>query len=426
MSRLKSNWTPAVAAGIVMILAVRGASAGIVVSPLKQEVIAKPGRITKFHISIANRARSKWDEPRSVHLEVMDFAVTEAGGISFKPAGTVKNSASKWITISKPDLKLAPGKGQKVECTIKVPDSAVGQYYSAIMVTQGTNANPRSGLVVQYRTASGVFVTIAGRTFPKHSKIVRCEVAWPKPPADQPDATKPAAPVKAEPVKVLAVLKNTGRVRFVASGELRISDAQGRIVCRTPMTTKRARVLPGDTRLFEAVLDKALAPGEYEVKVELNYESKWGKARIRLPLTISADQAALLAKVVAQMKPAGTDKTSSEPVVELMPESLTATIPQGGLRSLKVVVKNAGKDTARCTVAVAGEGNAPIPASWMSLGLDKFTLGEGRSRALSLIVRVPSGAAGRYEAKLIVEAVGKGGTKSQKKIPLALTVGAGK
>ncbi len=425
MSRLKSNWTTVAAAGIVMILAVRGASAGIVVSPLKQEIMAKPGRTAKFYMSIANRARNKWDEPRSVHLEVMDFAVTEAGGISFKPAGTVKNSASKWITISKPDLKLAPGKGQKVECIIKIPASAVGQYYSAIMVTQGTNAKTRRGLVVKYRTASGVFVNVAGRTFPKQSKIIRCEVAWPKPPADQADTTKPAAPVKTGPVKVLAVLENTGRVRFIASGELRINDAQGRIMCRTPMTTKRARVLQGDTRLFEAVLDKALPPGKYEVKVELDYESKWGKARTRLPLTISADQAALLAKVVAQMKPAGTGKTSSEPVVELTPESLTATIPQGGLRSLKVVIKNAGKDTARCTVAVAGEGNAPIPASWVSLGTDKFTLGEGRSKTLSLIVRVPSAAAGRYGAMLVIEAVGNGGTKSQKKIPLALTIGAG-
>ena len=122
MSRSKTYCAAALAAGITMVLGVQSTEAGIVVSPLKQEVDVKPGRTAEFHISIANSARNEWDQPaETVHLEVMDFSVSEGGGLTFQPAGTVKNSASKWITLDKSDLRLAPGQGEKVTCKLRAP-----------------------------------------------------------------------------------------------------------------------------------------------------------------------------------------------------------------------------------------------------------------------------------------------------------------
>ena len=238
---------------MAIVLAVQAAPAGIVVSPLKQEVLVKPGRSATFHLTISNNARSKWDKAQSVHLELMDFSVSQSGALAFAPAGSVGNSASKWITLGKSDLTLAPGKGERVVCTIKAPYSAAGEYYSAIMVTLGMKGRTKGGVTVGYRTASGVFVRVAGRTFSKQAKILRCEVLWPKPaaePTTQPTTTQPAEAAKTDPIKVVALLKNTGRARFHASGQARITDAKGRIVYRTPMTAKRPRVLAGDTRLF--------------------------------------------------------------------------------------------------------------------------------------------------------------------------------
>ena len=425
MRRSRIYRTTVLAAGIGVALCAGSASAGIGVSPLKQEVVVKPGQAGKFYISIANTARNKWDTAQSVHLEVMDFSVSEGGGLIFEPPGTAKHSASKWITLDKSDLTLAPGKGEKVECTVKVPHSAVGEYYSAVMVTLGKKSKVAGGVMVGYRTASGVFLTIAGRTFPPKARITRCEVVWPEPPVVEPGAARPPAALKAEPLRVLAVLKNTGRARFEASGKLRITDPKGRIVYRTPMTTKRARILADDTRVFEGVLDKALPQGQYTVKVEMDYQSKWAKAKARLPLTVSAEQAALLAGIADRIRIAGEAKTSRS-VIEVAPEKLTATIPPGGFWSLKVVVENRGKRAVQGTATVVGEGKTPIPASWMTLGPDKLTLGGGRSRTLLLMVRVPSDAAGLYSGTLIVEGLATDGTKSVRKIPVALTIGAGK
>jgi len=424
MRRSRICRTTVLAAGIGVALCAGGASAGISVSPLKQEVAVKPGHTGKFHISIANTARNKWDTTQSVHLEVMDFSVSEGGGLIFTPAGNAKHSASKWIRLGESDLTLAPGKGRKVECTVKVPHSAVGEYYSAVMVTLGKKSKIGRGVTVGYRTASGVFLTVAGRIFPPKARITRCEMVWPEPPAVKPGGTAPAAPWKADPVKLIAVLKNIGRARFDASGELRITDPKGRIVYRTPMTAKRARILADDTRVFEGVLGKALPQGQYTVKVEMDYQSKWAKARKRMPLTISADQARLLAGIADRMRTAGAAKTSRS-AIEVAPEKLRATISPGGFRSLKVVVKNTGKVALQGTAAITGEGQTPIPASWMMLGPNKLTLGGERSRTLLLMVRVPSDAAGLYSGALIVEVLGTDGTKSVRKVPVALTIGGG-
>ncbi len=421
MHKLQTLYTTALAAALTILPGIRNASAGIVVAPLKQEVTVKPGQTVKFHISIANTSRNKWARTQSAHLEVMDFFVTEGGGITFKPPGTVKNSASKWITLSESDLTLAPGEGKQVECILKAPYSATGEAYSAVMVTLGMKGKTNSGVTVGYRTASGIFVTVAGRTFAKQGKILRGEVVWPKQAAGQP-TSKPTEPAKPRPVMVRAVLKNTGRVRFEASGEVRINNSHGHVVYRAPMKTKRARVLPSATRVFEAELNKALPQGEYTVKIELDYQSKWAHARARVPMTISADQAAMLARITTRIQPTRPEKTSG-PMIKIAPEKLIEKIPPGGFRSLKVVVRNTCKNAARCTTAIVTAGDTPIPASWITLGPDKFTLGEGRSKTLSLIVRVPSGVTGSYSGALIAEAVGADGTRCRREIPVEFTVG---
>ena len=289
------------------------------------------------------------------------------------------------------------------------------------MVTLGTKGTLRRGVTVAYRTASGVFVTVPGRTFPKQAKIVSCKVVWPEPPATQPTAAADPQAEQDQPVKVTAVLKNTGRARFEASGKLRITNAKGRIVYRTPMTTKRARVLPGDLRLFEAALDRALPPGKYTVKVEIDHKSKWSKARKRFGLTISAEQSALLATTIGNTKAAGAAKTS-ESTIDVAPERLAAKIPPGGFRALKVKVTYTGRDPVPCTAVVAGDHDTPIPASWLTLRPDEFTLRHS-TRTLSLIVRVPSSAGGLYRGTLIVDILGTDGTKLSKKIPIELTIG---
>jgi len=179
MPTSRTTLIAAVVAAVATAVAAEAAPAGIAVSPLKQEVTVKPGRTATFYVSLSNRARNPQATPLSAHLEVMDFAVNEAGAVVFKPPGTLKNSASNWITLTKADVTLEPDRGEEIECTINAPYSAAGEYYSAIVVTMGRKSRTASGVHVDFRIASGVFVTVPGRTFPKRARVASCEVVWP-------------------------------------------------------------------------------------------------------------------------------------------------------------------------------------------------------------------------------------------------------
>ncbi len=395
-------------------LAAQAAPAGITVSPLKQDVAVKPGGTATLHVTVANRARTRGAPTHSARLNVVDFEVTERGSVLLRPPGTVADSATQWITPSKAAVTLKPGQAEKVAFTVKAPYASAGEYYSAVVVTleeKGTHGP----LEVEYRIASGVFVTVPGRTFPKKAKILRCELAWLRPAAAPPTAAAVRKPM------IQAVLKNTGRARFEASGHVRISNNQGRTVFRAPMTTRRARVLAGDTRLFECGLAKVLPRGLYTMRVEFDYQSGWTKARSRVPLMITADQETLLVKAAA----AETTGTRPGPPVEVAPKVLAAKVPAGALRVLKFAVRNTGDDTLQCRAAVADPTGSNNPASWFQLLADTFTLAKARSKTLHLIVRVPEEAAGVHKTTVILEVGEPDATPSRIEVPIELTVKGG-
>ena len=395
-------------------LAARTAPAGITVSPLRQDVAVKPGGTATFHVTVANRARTRGTPPQSARLRVTDFEVTERGAVLLKPPGTVADSATAWITPTHAAVTLQPNQAERIAFKVKAPYSATGEYYAAVVVvldrkqTHGT-------LEVEYRIASGVFVTVQGRTFPKKAKVLRCEVGWRTPDDAQPESDAADRPV------ILAVLKNTGRARFEVSGHVRISNARGRTVFKAPMTTRRPRVLAGDTRLFECPLAKVLPYGMYTMRVEFDHQSGWTKARARVPLMITAEQEALLAKAAA----AGGTATVSGPRVEVEPKALAARFPAGTFRVLKVDVTNTGADSLQCRATVADTSGSHNPASWFRLPTDTFTLATAGSKTLHLFVRVPDEAAGHHKTTLILEIDTLDAAPSRIEVPIDLTVQGG-
>src|ERR1035441_10129319 len=75
------------------------ASAGVAMSPLKQEVSLKPGDQTKLVVTIANNSRSENTPTETVHVEIADVEVQENGTLLLRSPGTKANSASKWISL---------------------------------------------------------------------------------------------------------------------------------------------------------------------------------------------------------------------------------------------------------------------------------------------------------------------------------------
>jgi hypothetical protein len=339
----------------------------------------------------------------------MDVAVSDEGALVFAEPNGVANSASRWIRLGAQALTLEPGKSRHIECKITAPATS-GEFYSAIMVTIGNQGENRKGLPIVHRIASGVFVTVSGRTLTKEAKIARCEVVWPTP-------TNPgsAEPVAAEPAKVAVLLKNTGQARFEATGKVAITDFQSRTVFSAPLASLRPCVFAGDGRLFVAALLRPLPAGQYMVRVEFDYQSQWGKAYARLPLEITPEQAGLL-KTVRQQP--------SEPLpVQSAAQKLSAVMLPGAFRSLSLTLRNAGENQVRCTAKLTADGGRPVDASWITIEPQQFVIAKSASKTVEFAIRVSAGAApGRYASTVLVEASAEGGEMILIRTPLEVEI----
>jgi len=400
------------ALGLVMGLG-RPAAGGVAVSPLKQEISLKPGEEGKVSLALAFNNRLPTDGPEKMTLAVMDVLATEEGSLVFGEPGLSKVSASKWVTLGAGEVTLDPGESRALECRIAVPETAApGEYYAAVMVTLARPGVTEKGVAVQYRIASGIFVTVLGRTFPKEARIARCELIWPQAgaahPATQPDAPAGDAPPPIVPA-VQVMLENTGQARFDGSGKVTVLDEQRRIVLVSPMATRRPCIFAGDSRLFETPLAKALPAGKYTLRVEMDYESAWAKARQDMYVTILPEQAALLAQL-RQGQGAG------KALVEATPDTLASVVPAGATRSLAVTLKNVSDGEVTCTAGVAGSSGPGV-----AVRPEQFTISKGGKKTVEVRVESDAGTAadgGRLSALINVEASQEGGGHTELSIPV--------
>jgi hypothetical protein len=392
------------------------AMAGVSVAPLKQEVSVKPGEQARIQITLTNNPRNGPDVPQTVRLTLADVQVSEDGTLNFTEPGSLQGSASKWISLGATDVILEPRKSQVIECIVAPPLSArPGEYYSTVMITMAAKGRTEKGVVVQYRIASGVFVTVLGQTLPRQARISQCEVVWPAAHLAQP-ATRPASATQpTELPRIVAILQNTGQARFDGSGKATLLDANSRIVFTAPLTSRRPCVFGGDSRRFEAVFPKPVPAGKYLLRTELDYQSSWGRARHEMPVEILPAEAELLLSLKKQLQ-------QESPIAEASPERITSTVPAGATRSLALTVRNTGEGPIEC---VASRVSADMPGvdPWISLRPAEFTVSRAGRKSVELRLQVPPDAKpGRYLSTISIDGTLDGLKLRSLEIPVEIVV----
>jgi hypothetical protein len=378
------------------------ASAGVAMSPLKQEVSLKPGDQTKLVVTIANNSRSENTPTETVHVEIADVEVQENGTLLLRSPGTKANSASKWISLDVQDIELKPGKSLPLEFTLTVPQFAQpGEYYTALLVTLNRKGRNENGVEVQYRIASGVFVTVEGRTLNRQAKISRCELLWPDPapPATQPSKQATTQPLEPPAPKIAVVLQNIGDGRFDGTGNMVILDTKLRPSFRAQLISKRPCVFASDSRLFEALITKPLPAGKYLINVEMDYQSSWAKAHAQLPIEITDEQAGLMLQNAKL-------KHDDSPFLEANVEKVSPTIYNGGTRSIAITINNTTDAILHCSSSLVAAD--PETDAWMStqtvLEPREFTLYKRGRRSIELRIHIPDGIkAGIYSSSIVID-----------------------
>jgi hypothetical protein len=198
------------------------------------------------------------DESTSVKVYVEDWVYKQegTGDKDFFPAGTLPNSASKWITLSPVEFVLPPYGEETIHYTITAPAGNLsGGYYSVIFFETilGTTQNEEgANVLVSGRIGTLMYMTING-TEKRSARI---------------DALEIRPPGGSKPAEFDVTLTNDGNIALNTEGEFLIMDAQGLVKGRGPMT--QTYLHPGATAKRTTAWTGTLPPGTYDVIVTID------------------------------------------------------------------------------------------------------------------------------------------------------------
>jgi hypothetical protein len=188
-------------------------------------------------------------EPVDVLLSKTDWSLTTSGDYLMLPMGTVKRSASSWVSLASSQFRLPPKQGRRVQYTIKAPPNISGSYWTGIMFS--TVSAPVSSKEKQVqigmagRIVCSVKIDVDG-SLPR-GNVERMRLKW-----------------DGESKKILAGLrvKNNGDSFIRFKGRLEVRDSQGRIANALPF--EEGLVLPDSAREFSLKdYDFQFKPGFY-------------------------------------------------------------------------------------------------------------------------------------------------------------------
>jgi len=388
--------------------------AGIAVSPLQQEVIARPGGEASFVIQLKNVQRTLSPSPEEVRLEVVDFAVSPDGAIGFGPEAVHNRSAKDWIHLDADRIVLAPGEARQVKSTVTVPHGASGDHWAAVMMTFGPQET-QAGVNVVLRTASGVFVRVARQGNVARPRIRSLTVALPSL-----GQSGHEAPLAAEQdhlcLRASADVLNEGQVFFQASGTVAFYLDGRRKVASVPLSAPRMRVLPGDSRRLEGVLSVPLEPGRYVARCVLEARDHPGR------MCFAETEFALTEELAALWQSRSPEESARD--IQVDPAEVRVTAQPGRFTAFAVVVENEAASTVNVKACLE---HGSIPKGWLRLDPDEFALAPRSRRSLVCHFSLPRDARpALYEGGLLV-GVEMGGLASTAKkeshqLPILLTV----
>jgi hypothetical protein len=396
---LRLRWVLALSAIVLCCVSTGAAEAGVALSPLRQQVVAKPGGTAEFALTIEYVRRRGESARTRIKLETVDFAVSPEGVLSFGPENRHARSAVEWISLDSADFVLEPGQNRKVTGKVSVPQNAEGDYWAAVLMTLGEPGHG-PGVNVVLRTASGVFVRVARRHYVPRPDITALEVALPRfdeekaPPQDSEPAGSGAQEQATPALSVRAHVSNGQTVGFIATGEARIYLNGRRNVAAIPLYARRHQILPGHERILVGLLPAPLPAGQYTVRLVVEADANPAQRAFReTTFQISTELADQWRQRAQRQK---------LPRSEVQPLEISQVVTAGRFTAAAVSVANRTNGTmqVRCRLEPG-----QLPDGWVDLDPKEFSLGPGMKRSTYCRLRIPPGAEeARYSGTLIIEA----------------------
>lgn len=368
------------------------------VNPLKIEMEVERGKMAQFFIDVYNAGPADG----IFKIYPVDFEITPEGNIRFPEAGTSKWSCASWIQMNLEEYKLhlKAREGKRVVFALRIPRSARGGRYAAIMVEPVRPEKKEGSVAVielpMVRMATLLLVTVRGRGKLERAEIKNISV-------NQQNGT----------LVFTVAVHNKGNIHFVAEGKLRVLDKSGRRWAETSLTAGGGTVLPGGTRNFTGEITKVLPPGEYVAKAEIKYTER-RKVFAQTSLTVEEK----LAKV-GEVLPVDF-------VVE--PEELKIELPFVNQKiHRRLGIKVSSKEPVPIHVKVEPkdiEGLDPqwSATQWIEVKPQEFDVPPNKSKNIAIEASLPRGMeGGRYTQINISATINKESQPTGQQVLLVLT-----
>jgi len=229
---------------------------GISLAPARIEMEMRPGTEATVVVDLDYHAAEN-SQPVRIVASLNDWTLNRNGEVEFQKANTLPNSASGWLIYSPAETTVTPGNVHSIRVTISVPkDATPGDHLSALIVEQRPDTikliQNRRQMVVRYRMAAVFYIKVGQLTRRGSLENLHAEAS-------------------ADSVRLIPTLKNQGNsaIRPVASAQ--ITNAAGQIVAEAA-ENESLPVLAGSELAKPLTIEKALAPGVYNIKYRVDFQ----------------------------------------------------------------------------------------------------------------------------------------------------------
>jgi hypothetical protein len=220
------------------------------IEPGRIELVIPPGRQRGKTVTVDNRDS---DEPLHLKVYVTDVIFLPDGTNDFPQPGATTWSCAKWVRMTPDEIDVPAKKTQTVRINVAVPEGAQGGYYGMLFFESGAPSTTK-GLSINFRVGGLIDITVSG-TEQRSAKVAHISLSNPK--------------------KIEVGIFNEGNVLARPKGKVKIMDARGKRIQQLEFNPRGWGVLPRSLRKLYVDLDKPLASGQYTVRVEVNYGTKY-------------------------------------------------------------------------------------------------------------------------------------------------------
>jgi len=217
----------------------------------KIRLLIAPGKTEYGEMIVENQS----PEPRSMRVYLSDWEYLPAadGTKEFLPVNSTPLSCAAWISFSPAEFTLAPFSKQKIDYSVKVPNSASGGYYAAlffesVFAKAGTpKEGMQAGMNLIIRVATLFYVDVEGSV--KRTAIV--------------DNLSIKKDTSTGPYSIGLDFRNTGNVDITAGGSFHIMNNEGMVIARGALND--IYTFCGSSAKFTSTLKDNLTEGKYDL-----------------------------------------------------------------------------------------------------------------------------------------------------------------